>query len=200
MTSRIALAVCLLVSSAHAQWSAPVTAHRVDPNTLQTQPDERGFLRVARLVLGANSFVPLRDNDELISIGAAGQIGIDVPLGVAFTVGTYVRSGWWREGRDDISDETQDHVMLDLGVKLRVRATLGTFSVFLGGQGGMSRDWHRSNVDLAGYHVGAHAGFHVGRDVGAEVELGINHRDFGFTTWLDAHLNVAITIVLRSPR
>lgn len=198
------ITLLLLTSSswASAQWDVPVTRHRESTESLRPLADERGYLRVPRLVIGAHWLIPMRDQgDDTISIGAAGSLGVDVALGVAFSVGAYVRAGWWREGSDDILDDPRDHAMLDVGFKGRVRASIGVFSVFLGGHGGISHDWSFENeAHTEGWHVGPHVGLHVGRIVATEIEVGIHHRRVGGDTWNEAYGSLAMTIALRRVR
>lgn len=189
-------------SVAQAQWDVPLTRHRVNTSELDPLSNERGYLRVPRLVIGAQMLIPLRDHgDDAISAGVVGSMGVDVALGVAFSIGLYARAGWWREGTDDILDDPRDHALLDVGTKLRVRASAGIVSVFLGGHGGISYDWSFENdARDEGWHIGPHVGFHIGKIVATEVEAGINLREIGGESWLDAYGTVAMTIALRSVR
>lgn len=204
--SRI-IALLVLASStlplgrAHAQWDVPVTRYQQSTDDLQPLPDERGYLRVPRLVIGGQWILPLRDQgDESNSIGAGGSLGVDVALGVAFSVGAYARAGWWREGYD-YRDDFRDHALLDVGVKGRVRASIGTFSVFLGGHAGISYDWSfDDDARSEGWHIGPHVGLQVGKVVATEIEVGINHRELGGETWIEAYASLAMTIALRRVR
>ncbi len=179
MTSRfILISALLLPSTAFADgWDVQPTRFRI--SNLVHEGAERGIVRTPTLSLLASGQYPLgiadgEDWDETAG-GAAFRMELDVPFLTFLTVGGYAEAGWrriWSEWEWD----NVDFAVIDVGVHVRLRGTIGAMQFFVGGHTGMTRT--RGHASIKTWHYGGHGGMRAGNRVGVVMLLGVTIRDW----------------------
>ena len=162
-------------------WDVPPSRYIVNPDLLEDQGPERGFLYSPSLsVLSGEGARPLGmdTHGETPAAGIGLRLSLNIPIILQLSVGSYVDVGY-RGFFNDWEDEFAHFMVVDSGMLVRLRTAVRGILFFLGGHGGHTffTALRGSNASNNTWHAGAHAGLRAGANrTSLELQAGFTAR------------------------